>query len=231
MAVQGRGAGEGEGAISDVSERSLFAAFPLAEPMPVSLPAPRPGIRPLPPDGPAPTSVPTTGPVVRLRKRLRRISLPGVRRSIVSAAAMELDRGIAFLLVPVFLACGVIIYFSLANEPGFARPIGVAVLMAFCAAVSRSWSKTHLCFMAGLLCALGLLAAKTETWRAGTQMLGSEIQTRLTGRVVSLDRMANGRIRLTIDVISTARPKLRYAPQRVRLSARKIPAEMTAGSV
>ncbi len=144
---------------------------------------------------------------------------------------MELDRGIAFLLVPVFLACGVIIYFSLANEPDFARPIAVVVLMAFCAAVSRSWSKTHLCFMAGLLCALGLLAAKAETWRAGTQILGSEIQTRLTGRVVSLDRMANGRIRLTIDVISTARPKLRYAPERVRLSARKIPAEMTAGSM
>ena len=47
--------------------------------------------------------------------------------------------------------------------------------------------------MAALLCALGVLAAKVETWRAGTQMLGSEIQTRLTGRVVSLDQMANGR--------------------------------------
>jgi ComEC/Rec2-related protein len=81
------------------------------------------------------------------------------------------------------------------------------------------------------LCALGLLAAKVETWRAGTQMLGSEISTQVTGRVVSLDRMESGRIRLTIDVTSTARPKLRYAPERVRLSARKIPADMTAGSL
>ncbi|TIX61890.1 MAG: ComEC family DNA internalization-related competence protein, partial [Mesorhizobium sp.] len=69
------------------------------------------------------------------------------------------------------------------------------------------------------------------TWRAATPMLGSEIQTRLTGRLVSLEEMENGRVRLTIDVISTAHPKLRYAPERVRLSARKVPADMTAGSL
>jgi ComEC/Rec2-related protein len=80
------------------------------------------------------------------------------------------------------------------------------------------------------LCTLGMLAAKTETWRAGTLMLGSEISTQLTGRVVSLEPMETGRIRMTIDVTSTARPKLRYSPERVRLSARKIPADMVAGS-
>ncbi|TIU03794.1 MAG: competence protein, partial [Mesorhizobium sp.] len=134
-----------------------------------------------------------------------------IRNSVVSAAGMELDRGVAFLLVPVFLASGVIVYFSLAVEPDFPQPIAVVVLTALCAAVTRSWRKTHLCFMAALLCALGVLAAKVETWRAGTQMLGSVIQTQLTGRVVRLDQMANGRIRLTLDVISTARPTLRYA--------------------
>ncbi|BCG80435.1 competence protein [Mesorhizobium sp. 113-3-3] len=147
------------------------------------------------------------------------------------AAELELDRGIAFLLVPVCLAAGAIGYYSLAVEPDFARPVAVVLLMAICALVSRSWPKTHLGFMAALLCALGLLAAKAETWRAGTQMLGSEISTQVTGRVVSIDRMETGRIRLTIDMTSTARPTLRYAPARVRLSARNIPAEMTAGSL
>ncbi|TJV75747.1 MAG: DUF4131 domain-containing protein, partial [Mesorhizobium sp.] len=155
----------------------------------------------------------------------------GIRNSVASAAGLELDRGVAFLLVPVFLACGVILYFSLAVEPDFPQPIAVVVLTGLFAAVTRSWHKTHLCLMAALLCALGVLAAKLETWRVGTQMLGSEIQTQLTGRVVRLDQMANGRIRLTIDVMSTARPTLRYAPERVRVSARKIPAEMTSGSV
>ncbi|MEP6565014.1 MAG: ComEC/Rec2 family competence protein [Mesorhizobium sp.] len=231
MAGRGRGADEGEGAATSVSERSLFADSPYAEPMPVALPEQRPGILPVPPDDAAPVPVAAPGSVTRLRKLLRRSSLPAIRRSIAVAAGTELDRGVAFLLMPVFLAAGVIFYFSLANEPGFAQPIAVVVLMALCAVVSRSWPRTHLGFMVVMLCALGVLAAKVETWRAGTQMLGSEIQTQLTGRVVSLDQMANGRVRLTIDAISTARPKLRYAPERVRLSARKIPEGTTAGTV
>ncbi|BAB48182.1 DNA uptake protein [Mesorhizobium japonicum MAFF 303099] len=166
-----------------------------------------------------------------MRRQLGRVSWPRLRYNAATAAELELDRGIAFLLVPVCLAAGAIGYYSLAVEPDFAKPVAVVVLMVVCALVSRSWQKTHLGFMAALLCALGLLAAKVETWRAGTQMLGSEISTQVTGRVVSLDRMETGRIRLTIDVTSTARPKLRYAPERVRLSARDIPADMTAGSL
>ncbi|UVK52783.1 ComEC/Rec2 family competence protein [Mesorhizobium sp. AR02] len=230
MAGRGRGLDQGEDAGVGVSERSLFAIPP-----PTSLPpsplVPAPGSQPLQADIPAPLPSPVSGRIVRVRRQLGQVSLPRLRRGVATAAELELDRGIAFLLVPVCLAAGAIGYYSLAAEPDFARPVAVVVLMAICTLVSRSWPKTHLGFMAALLCALGLLAAKVETWRVGTQMLGSEISTEVTGRVVSLDRMETGRIRLTIDVTSTARPKLRYAPERVRLSARNIPADMTAGSL
>ncbi|WP_192253886.1 ComEC/Rec2 family competence protein [Mesorhizobium caraganae] len=231
MAGRGRGEDQGEGAATSVNERSLFADSPYAEPMPVALPETRPGLRPLSPDDTASVPVAVPGSAIRLRRLLRRSTWPAIRRSLAVAAGTELDRGVAFLLVPVFLAAGVIIYFSLASEPGFAQPIAIVLLMACCAAVARSWPKTHLLCVAAMLCALGVVAAKVETWRAGTQMLGSEIQTRLTGRVVSLEEMENGRVRLTLDVISTAYPKLRYAPERVRLSARTVPADMTAGSL
>ncbi|RWC64301.1 ComEC/Rec2 family competence protein [Mesorhizobium sp.] len=231
MAGRGRGSDQGEDAVIGVSERSLFAT-PLPVPLPPSSPlVPDPGKAPLQADVSAPGPVAETGRIVRVRRQIGRTSLPRLRHHVATAASLELDRGIAFLLVPVCLAIGAIGYFSLAAEPGFAKPIAVVALAGLCALVSRSWAKTHLCFMAALLCALGLLAAKVETWRAGTQMLGSEISTQVTGRVVSIDRMESGRIRLTIDVASTARPKLRYAPKRVRLSARKIPADTTAGSL
>ena len=228
MAGPGRGSNQGEDAAIGVSERSLFAP-----PQPASLPPPSPlvpgtGNLPLQADIPVVAEV---GRIVRVRRQIGPISLPRLRHSLATVAGLELDRGVAFLLVPVCLAIGAIGYFSLAAEPDFPKPVAVVALMALCALVSRSWPKTHLCLMAALLCALGLLVAKVETWRAGTQILGSEISTQLMGRVVSLDRMESGRIRLTIDVTSTARPKLRYAPERVRLSARKIPAEMTAGSL
>lgn len=231
MAGRGRGSDQGEDAVIGVSERSLFAT-PLPVPLPPSSPlVPDPGKAPLQADVSAPGPVAETGRIVRVRRQIGRTSLPRLRHHVATAASLELDRGIAFLLVPVCLAIGAIGYFSLAAEPGFAKPIAVVALAGLCALVSRSWAKTHLCFMAALLCALGLLAAKVETWRAGTQMLGSEISTQVTGRVVSIDRMESGRIRLTIDVALTARPKLRYAPKRVRLSARKIPADITAGSL
>lgn len=231
MAGRGRGSDQGEDATIGVSERSLFAA-PLPAPLPPPSPlVPNPGNPPLQADVSAPGPVAEAGRIVRVRRQIGLISLPRLRHSVATAAGLELDRGVAFLLVPVCLAIGAIGYFSLAAEPDFAKPVAVVVLTGLCAFVSRSWPKTHLCFMAALLCTLGLLAGKVETWRAGTQMLGSEISTQVTGRVVSLDRMETGRIRLTIDVTSTARPKLRYAPERVRLSARKIPAEITAGSL
>ncbi|MDX8495409.1 ComEC/Rec2 family competence protein [Mesorhizobium sp. VK22B] len=166
-----------------------------------------------------------------MRRQFHRASFSAFRQSVVVAATTELDRGIGFLLVPVFLAAGVIFYFSLNTEPDLYRPLAAVALMAVCAVISRSWPKTHLLFMAALLCASGFVAAKVETWRTATPMLGSEIQTRLTGRVVIAEEMANGRVRLTIDLISTAHPTLRYAPDRVRLSARRIPPDMKAGSL
>ena len=54
-------------------------------------------------------------------------------------------------------------------------------------------------------------------------MLGAEITTQLTGGVVAIEQMATGRVRLTIDVIGTTRPTLRYAPERIRVSARHDP--------
>ncbi|MBZ9896547.1 ComEC/Rec2 family competence protein [Mesorhizobium sp. BR1-1-6] len=230
MAGAGRGAEEGEDVVAGVSERSLFA-MPAPASLPLALPPlQQPGKSP-PADVSTPPGIPAAGAAERLRREFGRASWPRLRNGVARASELELDRGIGFLLVPVFLACGSIAYFSLAAEPGFAKPVAVAILMSLCALVSRSWPKTHLCFMAALLCALGMLAGKVETWRAGTRMLGSEISTQITGRVVSVDQMETGRIRLTIDVTSTARPKLRYAPERVRLSARKVPAEVTAGSL
>src|SRR5690606_32932628 len=56
------------------------------------------------------------------------------------------------------------------------------------------------------------------------------ITTKVSGRVVEVERMANGRVRLTIDVTGTERPVLRYAPERIRVSARRLPDGVTAGS-
>ncbi|MBZ9863969.1 ComEC/Rec2 family competence protein [Mesorhizobium sp. CA15] len=231
MAGRGRGVREGGETTAGVSERLMFAHAAPAEEAPVSLPELRLPAGLLPPGAGALQPASSIDTVGRIRKQLGRASLPALRRGIAVAMEIELDRGVGFLLVPVFLAAGVICYFSLSAEPDLYRPLAAVALMAVCAAVSRSRHRTHLVFMAAFFCALGFLAAKVETWRMATPMLGSEIQTRLTGRLVTAEAMANGRVRLTIDLISTERPKLRYAPDRIRLSARRIPSDMSAGSM
>ncbi|WP_442577492.1 ComEC/Rec2 family competence protein [Mesorhizobium sp. ASY16-5R] len=148
-----------------------------------------------------------------------------------NATALEVERGTLFLLVPVFLAAGAFLYFSLPAEPAFVTlatgvltTLGTAVLL-------RRHTAGQLAALAVMLTLCGALLAKGETWRAGTSILGGDISTRITGRVVAIEPLSNGRARLTIDLMSTERPKLRYAPERIRATARHAPAGVAAGSI
>jgi ComEC/Rec2-related protein len=152
------------------------------------------------------------------------------RRAIAVAIETELDRGVAFVLTPVLMAAGAIFYFSLVHEPASAALAAGAIGLAICAFAAGSRPVLQMAIAAGLLCVLGAMLAKTETWRAGTKMLGGEVTTRLSGIVAEVEHLASGRVRLTIDVTGTERPVLRYAPDRVRVSARRIPDDVTAGA-
>ena len=162
-----------------------------------------------------------------LRKRVGR----NPRALFAKAVGLELDRGVAFLFAPVFLAAGATVYFSLGQEPAFQQLIASSLVLAVIALLSRSRLSVHLAAMAALFLVLGILAGKIETWRMPGNMLGAQVSTRVTGRVISVEPMASGRTRLTLDVIATERPKLRYQPERVRLSALAMPDDIRAGSI
>jgi competence protein ComEC len=170
--------------------------------------------------------------LVRFQKRCFRPQPPPSSscRARCAGNSLEIDRGAAFLLVPVFLTFGAIVYFALPFEPGFAPALGGALAIGLVLALLPSRGVTYFVLAAVLVCLLGLLAAKAETWRAGTKMLGGEISTLVTGRVAAIDHLANGRTRLTLDVTATARPKLRYAPDRIRASAVKVPDGLAVGA-
>ncbi|GLS29670.1 competence protein [Mesorhizobium albiziae] len=151
-------------------------------------------------------------------------------RGLAAALSTEADRGTLFLFVPVLLAAGAILYYTAPGEPAFYALWASAVTLAVLTVMSRGNRLIQLALLSALIVMLGVLIAKFESWRAGTKVIGSEISTRLTGRVVLIEHQANGRVRLTVDVIATARPVLRHAPDRVRVSAREIPAGVIAGS-
>ena len=157
------------------------------------------------------------------RRPLQGLRLPE-RRAVVrqfrAAIAREQGLGTAFLFVPVGLLAGILVYFSLPVEPApWNLPAAILVLAAFLM-LSRSGNPAvRLVIAAGLLVTAGMALAQLHTSRKPTPMLGSDVTTRLTGRIVALEERANGRTRFTIDVIRTERPELRYAPDRVRVTA------------
>ena len=141
----------------------------------------------------------------------------------------ELERGNGFLFAPVFMAAGALSYFTLAAEPSFLPLLLSFAVAAGLALALPSRPFLHAALVAAAMVSAGMLAGKVETWRAATPMLGAEISTRLTGRVVRVEHQASGRVRLTLDVVATERPHLRYAPRRVRATARSVPDGLVPG--
>lgn len=147
------------------------------------------------------------------------------------ALGAEVEFGTPFLFLPVLLAAGCVCYFSGAIEPRW-PPVILGTMLATTAA----WFSRHRAFVHGFfvlsLCFLaGLLAGKLQTWRLDTAMLGSAVNTTLTGRVLGTEYQATGRTRLTIEVISTRKPFLRYGPDRVRITAADLPPSVKSGSL
>ena len=132
----------------------------------------------------------------------------------------EADRGTGFVLIPVFLGAGILFYHGLSFEPALQPIFFALVVLSVLAFVLRQHRLVMMLFIASILSIGGLTLAKIETERHATKMLGSEVTTRLTGRIVKAEPSDRGRARLWIDIISTERPKLRHAPDRVRITAR-----------
>ena len=155
--------------------------------------------------------------------------LAGMAGQIREAVIEERELGAGFLAVPFLAGAGAITYFRLESEPHFAVLAAACLVLAVCAWLGRFRPLVHAACMTPFLLVLGMLAAKTETLRAGTMMLGSPLATMVTGRIAEIDLLPNGSKRLTLDVLSTERPALRHSPARVRVSARSLPEGTKAG--
>ncbi len=159
-------------------------------------------------------------------------------KPLLQAALLWLDKnlrteaefGTGFLFLPVWLGCGALIYFMLEVEPPLTPLLALCGLMSGAAFLARNHAAPRLIFTALLMACLGVVAAKVETIRYSTVMMGSEVTTRISGTLVHAEEITNGRTRLIIDVQSTERPKLKFAPERIRVSARGNFTGVEAGS-
>ncbi|QBK30680.1 ComEC/Rec2 family competence protein [Roseitalea porphyridii] len=138
--------------------------------------------------------------------------------------------GTPFLLVPVLLLVGVAGYFALPAEPA-AHNLPLA--LGFCALlwhIARSRSRpVARVLLTGVLLLAGMALAQWHTMAQATQMLGAEVTTHLTGRIVRMEQRPDGSVRYTLDVLATERPRLRHVPDRLRVTARVPVSDVRAG--
>jgi ComEC/Rec2-related protein len=154
--------------------------------------------------------------------------LSRAKAEVAQLAETEISLGTPFNLLPAFVGLGAIIYFTMASEPALG-PIAVVFMLA----VAASWltSSRQLVRIASIAVAAlsaGMLFAKIETISRESILLGEQISTRVTGRVLSLEITPRGQ-RAVVEVLSTERPQLKFQPERIKVTLRKAPEGLAPG--
>lgn len=139
---------------------------------------------------------------------------------IIRALQFEQSHGTLFIGAVVLVAAGCLIYFTHPTEPNL-RPMFLGLLVLYAAAfLARQYQITKTLCLAASCIILGLILGKMQTMMQPTKLLGSEVNSTITGQVIQFEPLANGRKRLLIEVIKTEKPTLKYLNGRLRLSYR-----------
>lgn len=128
-------------------------------------------------------------------------------------------RGLLFGWAPVFLACGIGLWFALDWEPGgvaYAAALGLAVL----GLAGRMWA-SHLWHPPAvvLICvAVGFLATGFRAHHVAAPMLEWPYFGPVQGRVIEIDRSQSDALRITLDRVHLPDLAADQMPTRVRIS-------------
>jgi competence protein ComEC len=141
------------------------------------------------------------------------------RLRLAGWAEAEIERGRAFLFLPVAFGCGILAYFGAPDEPTLWAPIAAALALAVLARRLRDHHWAFLAAAALATAAAGFSAAALRTHLVGHPVLGVETAfLRITAWVEVVERRENGD-RLTLRVIAIE-PPLAHAPPRIRVTSR-----------
>ncbi|MBI1172184.1 DUF4131 domain-containing protein [bacterium] len=138
-----------------------------------------------------------------------------------------------FLFVPVFLAIGIGLWFTLPVEPGAAFYALAAAGAVALGALARLGPWLLRPPLLALACALiGVLACGARVWMVASPMLAAPYYGPVQGRIIDIDRSQSDAIRLTLDqvVLSEVPPEATPATVRVALHGPKPPLAFEPGT-
>ncbi len=144
-------------------------------------------------------------------------------------AQRELDLGTGFVLVPILFAIGVSFYLGMVTEPGLRPLLSGMALFCLLLWLVRHRHAAKLAVAAGLVILAGATTAKLAVMARPSTMLAGAVTTTITGIILDAEQVSAKRDRILVAVEETAKPKLKYAPRRVRLSVNRGKTEILPG--
>jgi competence protein ComEC len=152
-----------------------------------------------------------------------------IRAARVLFAVLGDERDRWALWLPVLLGCGIAAYFALDREPVlWIGPSGLALAIVATIAGRRRASLTVLCLAAGIF-ALGFSVTQLRTVWVAEPVLEKRIgPVEVSGRLLADQRVSHGR-RLLLDRLNVQRLAPHRVPARVRITVRRMPADVKPG--
>jgi competence protein ComEC len=145
----------------------------------------------------------------------------GWRRHLADLLAEEEAHGRFFLLLPVFLGLGAILWLSLAASPPAGLGLVSLPLIIAAATCNRAGRRGWSCaLMASGLILAGTGLAQVESLRNDTIVLDTPVTTQIEGLVEKREAAAGGRWRYTVRILTTAAPVITRPPERAVLLSR-----------
>ncbi|PZX17740.1 competence protein ComEC [Palleronia aestuarii] len=132
--------------------------------------------------------------------------------------ALDAQRGALMPWIPVCLAIGIGLYFSLPTEPsaGVWWALGLATAAGIAGAIAGLWRWPP--YLALLLVMIGLGLAGIRNASVSAPVLGWRYYGPVEGRVIEIDRSSSEMPRLTLDRVVLERTPPSETPERVRVS-------------
>ncbi|MCA1440958.1 ComEC family DNA internalization-related competence protein, partial [Ensifer sp. IC4062] len=153
-------------------------------------------------------------------------------RHLRAAVEEEADFGHGFVLIPVLLALGSLVWFALAYDIGTAKLAALLCIFGisalFCRGRFAPWRPIAI---APFIFVAGMLLAAAETARLGTVILDGPVTTNLRGSVLSREQDDKGRWRYLVEVKETSKPRLRRPPSKATLLARSHHEGLPVGAI
>lgn len=152
---------------------------------------------------------------------LRLGAMARLRRGLNLCLAEEANHRHEFLFIPVLIAAGAALWFSLPTTPPqwLLFSLSACAIIIVCALFYRN-GLISLAFKAGALVVLGMVLADGQSRRAGTIILDTPVTTEIAGTVERRELDARGNWRYVVALKQTSAPQLARAPQKVSLVAR-----------